>query len=255
MFRFRECYFATDLRCTSTPREIVSRHFDRIKRRAFTAVSRIRDDTRTWSKNPMTSADRTIGLVERINLSSVVGCLSEKLSLIVAIEEMSLNIITRAFSWIASARYSLRSTYAWKKNCRNFYTIYMKYISFYSYLYDRNIFFSTRDILSMRLNESFFALTWFCTSSSQLLLHAETRIKFVGFFYFLLVMDRMNRGSSLCFSFFVADRKQLQIAGGIAAHGAQQTEVSENKMRAQQSRRNNKCNAERGYYGGKQALG
>ncbi|CAL1689158.1 unnamed protein product [Lasius platythorax] len=39
------------------------------------------------------------------------------------------------------------------------------------------------------------------------------------------------------------DRKQLQIAGGIAAHGAQQTEVSENKMRAQQSRRNNKCNA------------
>lgn len=53
-------------------------------------------------------------------------------------------------------------------------------------------------------------------------------------------------GSSLRVSFFVADRKQLQIARGIAAHGARQTEVSENKPRAvagaQQSRRNNKCN-------------
>ncbi|TGZ56475.1 Uncharacterized protein DBV15_11160, partial [Temnothorax longispinosus] len=42
------------------------------------------------------------------------------------------------------------------------------------------------------------------------------------------------------------DRKQLQIARGIAAHGARQTEVSKNKPRAvasaQQSRRNNKCN-------------
>jgi len=39
------------------------------------------------------------------------------------------------------------------------------------------------------------------------------------------------RVSSLCVSLFVADRKQLQIAGGIAAHGAQQTEVSGNKTR------------------------
>lgn len=39
-------------------------------------------------------------------------------------------------------------------------------------------------------------------------------------------------GSSLRVSFFVADRKQLQIARGIAAHGARQTEVSENKPRA-----------------------
>lgn len=48
-------------------------------------------------------------------------------------------------------------------------------------------------------------------------------------------------GSSLRVSFFVADRKQLQIARGIAAHGTRQTEVSENKPRAAPLRARNKA--------------
>lgn len=69
----------------------------------------------------------------------------------------------------------------------------MKYFSFYSYLYGRNIFFSKRDFLSVRLNEPFLRLHDFALLVCDYCCR-ETRIKFVGFFYSLLDMNRVNRG-------------------------------------------------------------
>lgn len=185
----------------------------------------------------MTSAGRTIGPVNRINLSSVVGCLSEN--------TISPNGRGNIFKYKTHALFSLFNVLL-KKKCRNFYVIY-KIFFFHSYLYNRNVFFSTRDFFSVRLNEPFF-LFFFRLHGFALLVRdyccrGICAYKIRRILLLFISYGPRESGSSLCFSFFVADRKQLQIAGGIAAHGAQQTEVSENKMRAQQSRRNNKCNA------------
>lgn len=104
-----------------------------------------------------------------------------------------------------------------------------------------------RNLLSVRLNVSFFAADAVLHFQSAVIAMYENTDKICKILLLPVSYGPRESGSSLRVSFFVPDRKQLQIARGIAAHGARQTEVSENKPRAvasaQQSRRNNKCNS------------
>lgn len=85
------------------------------------------------------------------------------------------------------------------------------------------------NLLSIHLNESFFVADVVLHFQSAVIVVYENTDKICKILLFSASYGPRESGSSLRVSFFVPDRKQLQIARGIAAHGARQTEVSENK--------------------------